>query len=175
MKVNVLVKWSCMVILIVCSFNSYGQSNRPIDGYNELPWGTSVSRFLQLYPGTPGWQQPDNIGFQNFHQANPGGGIKSRDFRFFQDKLYHVIVDYGDIGFQTVNAIIDTLVSRYGNIHSQWVDGSFRNILIRYNANLDIYIRVFRNNLIDMQYINRPLERQYIDARNRVEMEKIEL
>jgi hypothetical protein len=72
-------------------------SGSPFMGYQNLPWGTTVTQFLSLY--NDAWELTDgedaSLGVRRFEQQALNEGIRSRQFLFFNNRLYEVYVLYG--------------------------------------------------------------------------------
>ncbi|MCL2557419.1 MAG: hypothetical protein FWE09_02980 [Treponema sp.] len=97
----------------------FAQQGTPIIGYDRVPWGSTVQAVTQAYPGLQEVPSEEaSVGVREFTQTNVGGGIASRKFYFYENKLYRVFVGYDDVNADTVRAILDRLVSIYGRFNS---------------------------------------------------------
>jgi len=87
-------KVRCIILFgfILLSYTGMGQ---PILGYDKIAWGATIENVRQLYTGIYEIVDTDaDIGIRRFVQTNVGGGIESRTFLFFQNRLYAVNVKH---------------------------------------------------------------------------------
>jgi hypothetical protein len=98
------------------NFRDLERVGRSAAGYLDLRWGTSVERFLQLYPDCEEItdENDDEMEIQRFVQEIDDGGIESRQFTFHKDKLYEVYVLYGYVDELTPPLMQQKLESIYG-------------------------------------------------------------
>jgi hypothetical protein len=104
---------------MVFSFgNLMGQSNSPIIGYDKVAWGSTIQVVTQNYPSIREITAENaSLGVREFEQNNISSSIKSRKFYFYQNKLYRVFVDYGDVENDVARAILERIVSVYGRFN----------------------------------------------------------
>jgi len=141
-----------------------GQSNTPIIGYDRVAWGASIEEVRKHYPNIREVNIPDffahsnSLGVRSFIQSQVNiGGINSRKFYFFQDKLYRVDVNYGrgfigemlekynELEYSMGEALHNSLVFVYGRFDSE-VDNSpgrgTRTFIRNYHRNLTIKLEI---------------------------------
>jgi hypothetical protein len=101
---------------IICSMgNVMAQANSPIIGYDKVPWGSDIQSVTQNYPSVREISSEDaSLGIKEFEQTNVSSSIKSRKFYFYQNKLYKVFVNYGELESDVGMAILDRIVSTFG-------------------------------------------------------------
>jgi hypothetical protein len=101
-----------------------------MNGYDKVNWGATVADTLKLYPnlklGEKAEIDPRNIltdfseiGVKCYEEKNVGGGIRTRNFYFYQDKLFLVEVYYDE---QSVNSL--TLRNRLESVYGKVTDYS---------------------------------------------------
>ena len=114
MKKLILVSIIFSIICFGCSKNTSSDDVSGI-GYEKVAWGTSIQDVNNYYPlpellthGTP-------HELEEFVQGFPSGSIRKRTFKFYQNKLYMVEVDYdGDAVGNIADKVNELLVSKYG-------------------------------------------------------------
>ena len=99
-------------------FDDLERIGRPAAGYLNLKWGSSSERLFELYPKCE--EITDEIdearGIQRYIEEVDDSGIESRQFVYYQDKLYEVFVLYGYVDEQTPLAMQEKLESTYGPV-----------------------------------------------------------
>ncbi|GMO50364.1 MAG: hypothetical protein Ta2B_30860 [Termitinemataceae bacterium] len=110
-------------ILLLVSCAAFGQSypnwsKRPIIGYNDIEWGTTISVFLRMYPEVEEvTDRTDSmLSIRRFVELRPHQEIESRQFVFFQNQLYEVYVIYGYVDEFTTQLMLQKLQSTYGEV-----------------------------------------------------------
>jgi hypothetical protein len=87
-------------------------------GYLELKWGSSSEHLFKLYPECE--EITDEIdearGIQRYIEEVSDSGIESRQFVYYQDKLYEVYVLYGYVDEQTSLTMQQKLELVYGPV-----------------------------------------------------------
>jgi hypothetical protein len=131
-----------------------GQSNSPVIGYDKVIWGSTVQTVTQTYSGLSEKKSENaSVGVREFEQSDIGGGISSRTFYFYQNKLYRVYVSYGEIEASTGIALLEKIISIYGKFDDtnevamaeSGSAGKLYSFIRYYNRNLTIQV-----NLVDM-------------------------
>ena len=172
----------------------YSQNNNsPIIGYDRMAWGTSINEFQRLYPTAREINTNEaDIGIREFKQTNVGGDINSRNFWFFQNRLYMVMVNYGNQDDSFYFALLDKLISIYGlfddkNEETSSVENGYvkKITLYRYYRN-DLYIwvtefqwynsRYYKTSTDFVCYYRNPVTyREIYNEKSRRESEKLQL
>jgi len=100
-----------------CSLSVFAQtnvSNKFIDGYEDLAWGTSFEKVKNKYPNiSRSWDVACQTGEECWKAES---NSIARFFRFYNKKLYWVKVIYEDMTQQQFNALTEKLVEKYGTI-----------------------------------------------------------
>lgn len=89
------------------------KSDKPLIGYDEVSWGTTIDEVKQFYPNMKEKEKKDGI--RSFTEIVNKNGMQYRYFYFFQDKLYKVSLDY-DANLRY--PLVDKLTSIYGKFES---------------------------------------------------------
>ena len=98
-------------------FLSYTQE-KPFEGYNGFPWGTTVETIKKAYPAViwlPAEAYDGSSKETNLYLVDTP---VERFYQFFDNKLYSGRTVYTNPNKMTVDAIINKLVSSYGPVHS---------------------------------------------------------
>jgi hypothetical protein len=167
--------------------------NTPVIGYDKFAWGATVQTITQAYSGLREHNSEDvSVGVREFTQPNVSGGISSRTFYFYENKLYRVFVSYDDVDTNTVKALIDRLSSIYGQFddydESSQASGNIigkRISLYRYyNNNLRIVVNavdyynrynIYEESRVGIVYFDPTIQKRIDDAKAKEKANKIQL
>jgi hypothetical protein len=170
--------------MFVSVFLNAQANSEPIIGYDKLQWGASVQVFQQTYPSAREFSSDlSSIGVREFKQENIGSGISMRIFKFFNGRLYEVSVAYDEMNLNSMQALLEKIVSIYGKFDDSddmttSNNGMYSkaNRFYRYfNNNLTIMVAVvdiynLYNYLIGSTvfcYYYNPIMKEEVDAANR--------
>lgn len=89
-------------------------SEKYIDGYEDLKWGTSVAEVKTKYPYLIKETTADCQSGEECYSSQSGS--VTRFFRFYNDALYWVRVVYENLTQTQFDALGDKLISKYGTL-----------------------------------------------------------
>ena len=127
------------ILLIMSSYFVMGQSNTPIIGYDKVTWGVTIQKVKQFYPNMHLDIEIDNSR-KIFEENVEANGITSREFYFYQDKLFGVSVYY-DIDLK--ETLLNKIKSIYGKFDEKYFNDNGDEIrIINYSKNLIIKVSI---------------------------------
>lgn len=138
------------LLLLFLSSVAFSQSSDKnyIDGYEDLPWGLSVSSVQEKYP---------QIHESNMAETQKGeslylmkSGTVTRAFRFYDDKLYWVRVIYDDMSQTQFNALTEKLIAKYGSLFlpvdsTESIEFGYEWLFLLSDMNLSLTVNSDRN------------------------------
>ena len=121
---DVVMKKYIIVIFFLSAVRLFAQANGTpfsgLSGYGNLPWGTAVNTFWRMNPAAKEITKPEElaVGVEAFIVWVHSDGVKARQYRFFNNKLYSVLVEY-EIIYDTLflKALSGRLTDLYGRPH----------------------------------------------------------
>ena len=143
-----------VVIFTSCKQTPYSIGNDNI-GYDKVKWGIDIKNVKKVYPN-------GTIFSDYYQQLNIEGKINRRDFYFYQNKLYKVVVDYERIEKELVKSLCNNLTLTYKNFegysdllsdYNETKSVSQKFYHIYYHKNLTIRLRIRNTNHDDVYCI----------------------
>jgi len=141
------------------------QKNKEFIGYNDLLynspsllWGSSIEEVKNKYPNI------EKRGFNGYDDIknNLTGQIQSRFFRFYDNQLYMVLINYGTYNDAELDLLKNNLQIKYGKYLIE-DNGTIENWYIADNENnaITFVINKIENNTVRCSYINPKLRDEY--------------
>lgn len=133
-------------------------SEKIVSGYGDAVWGATSSDIKKLYGNlvetTDGEEQA--VGIRKFNQRNPEKLITSRNFYFYNDKLYKVGVSYDDLDNTTISdSLLIKFIEKYGKFDYS-DDGKFLSNNRNYYVSFTDFYRYYSNDFeIRVRLANR--------------------
>jgi hypothetical protein len=154
----------CVLILLSGIFQISCQKNDEFIGYKDLLdnspmllWGSSIEQVKNKYPNI------EKNGFDGYDDKNNlTGKIQSRFFRFYDNQLYMVLINYGTYNDDELDLLRNNLQRKYG-IYLIEDNGTIETWYMEDNENnaTAFAVNKLENNTVRCSYINPKLRDEY--------------
>jgi hypothetical protein len=155
----------CFFISSLGIFQVSCQKNKEFIGYNDLLynsssllWGSSIEEVKNKYPNI----EKSGFGGYEDDKNTLTGKMQSRFFRFYDNQLYMVLINYGTYNDNELDLLRNNLQKKYG-IKLIEDNGTIENWYITDNENnaTVFAINKIENNTVRCSYINPKLRDEY--------------
>ena len=91
------------------------------NGYGDVKWDDSIEKIKNIYPNIRDITEDElrKKGILIFETETMKGVMTSKEFYFYNEKLYGVMLNFNNIDFTSENMLLNTFVNKYGKFDSE--------------------------------------------------------